>query len=170
MITLNRLRKPRRGENPQPGEAPGPRPTFAPRPAADPFAKTRPQRVLDERPVMLPAPVAEAPPVDRRQPGATLSRPAPRHEAPAMSVMRRVAGALRGRTPIWDAARAEHVPAGRNPDISARRVAAAQRRLSRIAYPEPGCTYGEDFFAAIDRATRTTGPRAATAGDQDGTR
>lgn len=103
---------------------------------------------------------ATAPQLAARVPVRAPARPAPRHAQQQAGMLRRVRNSLaRGITPVFGAVTAEHVPAGRLPQVSDRRVTAAAHRLDGLAYPEPGT--GGDYaavIAAVDRITGTTGP------------
>jgi hypothetical protein len=116
-------------------------PTFTPHPR--PYTPTAPQPAL-------------------REAGRGVGRPVPQHRQQAMPVLRRVRDALaRGLTPLADATAAEHVPAGRLPQVSARRVFTAEKRLARVPLPGIGGDYDAylEYLAAVDRITGTTGPR-----------
>jgi hypothetical protein len=145
-------------------------PTFTRRDVT-PYSPTRPQPVLDDRDVPAGRAVAVRPSAPQpvlREPGRTLDREVPQHRQQAIPVLRRVRNALaRGLTPIAAATEASHVPAGRLPQVSARRVLVAEKRLARVAYPELATGHTDvtaapeyaEYMAAVDRITGTTGPR-----------
>jgi hypothetical protein len=142
----------------------------------------RPQPPAARRAPTEPVPVVPSAPraLARRAPGqppVAPPRPPQHAQAPALSVLSRVGTALRRKvlgspldpTPVGDQAEAEHQPAGRMPQISERRATAAEVRLARVPYPQPGGTYGDDFWVRIDTITGTTGPRRMPRADeQDG--
>lgn len=140
------------------------------RPYADALSVTDALRKLDADeaaarvPTFTPHGRPDAPTIPGpalRQPGRTLAGPVRPHAPQAMDVMRRVRdGLARGTAPLGDLVAAEHVPAGRLPQVSARRVTAAVARMSRLSYPAPGGDYSA-VLADVDRITGTvTGPRA----------